>query len=298
MQNLEKFIFRKETLFILFLITSLLIQLNEKKFNRLEKELNDLKKEKEDENLSNLLLKEDKDIKKNQNKITELKGIEAIINPMNKFVDNEKIQENGLGALINIVLNEENQNKITELKGIETIINAINKFPNNKEIQKKGIGTLRNIALNEVLNEKFNRLEKELNDLKKEKEDENLSNLLLKEDKNIKKNQNKITELKGIEAIINPMNKFDNQNKITELKGIETIINPMNNFPNHKEIQANGLRALANIASSNNEENQNKITELKGIETIINAMNNFPNHKEIQANGLRALWNIASNENG
>eukprot|EP01156_Anaeramoeba_ignava_P013725 Anaeramoba_ignava/a607419_41.p1 GENE.a607419_41~~a607419_41.p1 ORF type:complete len:681 (+),score=237.09 a607419_41:49-2043(+) len=116
-------------------------------------------------------------------KIVDSDGMDLVIDSMNNFPNDPKIQEVAIDAIITFLRKPKRkkyQKKIKEIKGIEAIIKSMNSFPNNKEIQSQGCGALWSISSINI------------------------------------ENQEEILRLKGVETIIMSMDKFPNNQEIQE----------------------------------------------------------------------------------
>ncbi|KAJ5078870.1 protein aardvark [Anaeramoeba ignava] len=252
----------------------------------------------------------------------KLGGIRLILEPMNKFPNNQEILVNGLVNFGNLAyLSEEYANEITYLGGIELTIELMKKFSTNEEIILFGLSTLQGVSFKNFQNiEKIRKLGgieliiKGMKDFPTNEAIQGYGGFTLGNLGNDEENRNQILELGGTKISINSLKNFPNDShiqqsgilaltnlaykeenriEIANLKGIELIIKAMNNFPIDQNIQYYGCGALFHLSSSLNEANKIEIRTQKGIETMIKAMDNYPNELEIQRFGMLAILNIS-----
>ena len=81
--------------------------------------------------------------------------------------------------------------------------------------------------------------------------------------------KNHITEIKGLDALVNLQELDLGSNRITEIKGLDTLVNLQKlNLISNKITEIKGLDALVNLQEL--DLGYNQITEIKGLDTLVN----------------------------
>ncbi len=103
---------------------------------------------------------------------------------------------------------------------------------------------------------------------------------------------NQISEIKGLEHIINLQRLDLGSNQITEIKGLENLTNLENLDLSYNKITAiKGLKNLIKLKTI--WLNNNKIMEIKGLESLVNLQTIWLNNNKImEIKGLEALVNL------
>jgi len=190
------------------------------------------------------------------NFITEIKGVESLINIKELVLSSNSITEiKGLKSLINLQKLDLSDNSITEIKGLKSLINIQKlKLSCNFITEIKGLKSLINL---QILSLPYNSIT-EIKGL------ESLINL-----QELDLSGNSITEIKGLEALIN-LQKLDLPgNSITEIKGLKSLINlQILDLSSNSITEIKGLKSLINLQELYLY--SNSITEIKGLESQIN----------------------------
>eukprot|EP00960_Hanusia_phi_P039189 753790-Hanusia_phi.AAC.14 len=72
--------------------------------------------------------------------------IQMVVDSMQRFLDDESIQENGCSILRSLTLNKENRRAVVDSHGIEALLAAMTEWDDNEEIQVIGCDALCNLA--------------------------------------------------------------------------------------------------------------------------------------------------------
>jgi len=207
------------------------------------------------------------------NQITEIKGLEKLVNLNSISLYNNQITEiKGLEKLVNLNSIFLDDNQITEIKGLEKLVNLNSIFLGNNRITEiKDIDKLVNLSSLHLNNNKIEEI-KGIDKLV------NLSSLNL--------GGNQIIEIKGVDKLINLSSLYLYNNKITQIKDIDKLVNlnSLNLAYNRVEV-IEGIETLIELNYLYLYNNQ--ITEIKGIDNLIKL-----NYLYLQYNNITKITGV------
>ncbi len=191
------------------------------------------------------------------NKIKEIKNIEALVKLEELYLNNNELKEiRCLETLVNLKLLYLNGNNLNEVKGLRSIVNLEYLYLDNNQIDEiNGLGMLTKLQL-------------------------------------LKLSQNHLAEIKGLETLINLQRLYINENRITEIKGLEALKKlELLNLNGNRITEIKGLEALCNLKLLLLGENQ--IKEINGLDTLTNLMEFKINNNNVsEINGLKNLRSL------
>ena len=234
------------------------------------------------------------------NMITEIKNIDNLSNLQELDLSNNMIIEiKNINNLVNLQKLTLFENKITEIKNIDNLVNLqVLSLSANGITEIKNIDTLVNL---QILHLSANRIS-EIKGL------DNLSNL-----HELDLSANRITEIKNIDNLVNLHTLELYRNKITEIKNINNLSNlrklnlymnkiteikNINNLSNLRELNLS-MNEITEIKSLDNKYNLrelnlsgNHITEIKGLDNLVNLQKLILSANRITEIPLTILNNI------
>ena len=261
-----------------------------KQIQKLEKEINmKIKQEKR----RNLLKKQIKENNKRFNELTkEKEALDFELKKLKIYLEELKTKEKILSFKYESELNSK-KNQIDSISKLESTIEKMNK--SREEILKNKFNSIKNLKLNSNPNKKYSNKINQLQLIHKYLE--NKKNILIKENKILRKgknykneinNNNKIGELKGI---LNELKKKNIENKLkleekdNQIIMLKFLINKYSNTLKDKNTEDNIFKLDINELIKedyNAKENNNNLIIKNKITNLINKRNYYQNLKNLK----------------